>query len=140
MRFIQAPPVIDRVMNVFRPFSGVANILQAQFGWARPPRCRLDHGRMEITVRGAQLAHQGVEDNVTLAQYIASVARPQLLALAESSRRKGRGRLDLRAISVVFEDEAIVGGGIMNVRFSYVAPPPQGVDESYTDWRGRRGR
>jgi hypothetical protein len=140
MRSAQAP-VMERVMNVFRPFSGVANILQAQFGWARPPRCRLDHGRMEITVRGAQLAHQRVEDNVMLAQHIASVARPQLVALVESTGRKGRGRLDLRAITVIFEDEAIVDGGIMNVRFSYVAPPPpHGIGESYTDWRGRHER
>lgn len=92
---------------------------------------------MEITVRGAQLTSQSVQENVMLAQHIANITRPQLLALANGDRRKAR--VGLRAICIIFEDEAIVGGGIANVRFSYVAPPPPGIEEDEGHWR-RRGQ
>jgi hypothetical protein len=109
--------LIDTIMGLFNPYNSVARELQAAFRLERPPACRVQHGRLEIVVRGAAMTSAPVEQRVALARQFTAMARPLLRAHSKRDRR----RYASRAIAVIFEDETIVGDGIATSRFTFLA-------------------
>jgi hypothetical protein len=109
--------MIDAVTGLFYPFTDISSELQQTFRLERAPACRSEHGRLEILLRGAGITDQPLEQRLALARSLTDAIRP---LLRRRSKREHR-RLAERAISVVFEDEAVVGEGIATSRFSYLA-------------------
>lgn len=117
--------MIRKLRRIFLPHADIADVLQAQFALPRRPACRTQHGRFEVTVRGAALSAQPVERCVALAEAIAAAVRP---LLAESHRSITR-RSARYALRVTFEDERIVGRGVATTSVSYVATIGDDADD-----------
>jgi len=107
----------NNLRRIFLPHADIADLLQAHFGFPRRPACRTQHGRFEVTVRGAGVTSQSVEQCVALAEAIAVTVRPLLTA----SHRHITRRSARYALRVTFEDERVVGHGVATSSLSYVA-------------------
>ena len=109
--------MIERLIGIFSPFAGMCRELQLHFGLVRAPACSATHGRLEILLRGGGNTTEPIEARIALARRLAEAVRP----LLREQRKNRHRRLADRAISVVFEDEQVVDGGIATLRFTYVA-------------------
>ena len=108
---------IEKLIGIFSPFAAMSRELQLQFALERPPACSAQHGRLEILLRGGGITTEPIETRIALARRLTDAARP----IVREQRKSRRRRLAERAISVVFEDEQVVDGGIATLRFTYVA-------------------
>jgi hypothetical protein len=107
----------DSFLGIFSPYGDLSRDLQETLQLSRAPSCRSDHGRLEILLRGMGMTDRPVEERIALALNLTHAARP----LLRMHRKRDRRRQAERAIAVVFEDEAIVGGGLATTRFTYLA-------------------
>jgi len=112
--------VIDGIVAMFAPFTGLAKQLQAIFQLDRPPAIRKEHGRLEILLRGTGMTDAPMSERVATAHQISDAARP----LISQHRKREHRRFAERAIAVSFEDEQVMDAGIATSRFTYVALMP----------------
>jgi hypothetical protein len=115
-----ADGVLDGIVAVFAPFTGVSKQLQAIFQLERPPAVRKGRGRLEILLRGTGMTDAPMPERVALAHQIADAARP----LIRQHGKRQRRRYADRAIAVSFEDEQVMDAGIATSKFTYVALMP----------------